>query len=100
MLFARACVCSPRHHPATKTAITVDAFKSLQTTSALCRAANVARGQLRLCEEEGLMAPQSRTEVAFRQYGTDTLDRIRAKDGNFVVEFTTALPAEQVRRRA
>ncbi|MBK7720517.1 MAG: MerR family transcriptional regulator [Simplicispira sp.] len=41
-----------------KTVITVNAFKSLQTTSALCKAANVTRGQLRLYEEEGLIAPK------------------------------------------
>ena len=56
----------------------VIAFKPLQTTSALCKAANVTRGQLRLYEEQGLIAPQSRTEAGYRQYGTDTLDRLRA----------------------
>jgi DNA-binding transcriptional MerR regulator len=60
-----------------KTVISVDTFKSLQTTSALCRAANVTRGQLRLYEEEGLIAPQSRTQAGYRQYGTDTLERLR-----------------------
>ena len=49
-----------------------------QTTSALCKAANVTRGQLRLYEEEGLIAPQSRTEAGYRQYGSETLDRLRA----------------------
>ncbi len=61
-----------------KSVITVKAFKTLQTTSALCRAANVTRGQLRLYEEEGLIAPQSRTEAGYRQYGSETLDRLRA----------------------
>jgi DNA-binding transcriptional MerR regulator len=61
-----------------KTVITVNAFKTLQTTSALCKAANVTRGQLRLYEDVGLIAPQGRTEAGYRQYGADTLDRLRA----------------------
>ena len=61
-----------------KTIVTVQSFKTLQTTSALCKAANVTRGQLRLYEDEGLIAPQSRTEAGYRQYGADTLDRLKA----------------------
>ena len=61
-----------------KTVVTAQSFKTLQTTSALCKAANVTRGQLRLYEEEGLIAPQSRTEAGYRQYGADTLDRLKA----------------------
>lgn len=61
-----------------KTVITVKAFQSLQTTSALCKAANVTRGQLRLYEDEGLITPQSRTEAGYRQYGADMLDRLKA----------------------
>ncbi len=61
-----------------KNVIAVRAFKSLQTTSALCKAANVTRGQLRLYEEEGLIAPQCRTEAGYRQYGSDTQDRLKA----------------------
>ena len=61
-----------------KTVMTVKAFQSLQTTSALCKAANVTRGQLRLYEDEGLITPQSRTEAGYRQYGADTLDRLKA----------------------
>jgi DNA-binding transcriptional MerR regulator len=61
-----------------KSVMPVKAFKTLQTTSALCKAANVTRGQLRLYEEEGLIAPQSRTEAGYRQYGSETLDRLRA----------------------
>lgn len=56
----------------------VASFKPLQTTSALCKVANVTRGQLRLYEEAGLIAPQCRTEAGYRQYGPDTLDRLRA----------------------
>ncbi|AOG22223.1 MerR family transcriptional regulator [Acidovorax sp. RAC01] len=61
-----------------KTVVAVKAFKSLQTTSALCKAANVTRGQLRLYEDAELIAPQSRTEAGYRQYGSDTLDRLKA----------------------
>jgi MerR family copper efflux transcriptional regulator len=60
-----------------KTITTVNPFRTLQTTSALCKAANVTRGQLRLYEEEGLIAPQGRTEAGYRQYGADTVDRLR-----------------------
>ena len=61
-----------------KAVINENAFKSLQTTSALCKAANVTRGQLRLYETVGLIAPQSRTEAGYRQYGSDTLNRLKA----------------------
>lgn len=64
--------------PRMKTVIPVKAFPSLQTTSAVCKAAHVTRGQLRLYEEEGLIAPQSRTQAGYRQYGTDTPDRLKA----------------------
>lgn len=60
-----------------KTVTTAKAFQALQTTSALCKAADVTRGQLRLYEEEGLITPQSRTEAGYRQYGSDTLDRLK-----------------------
>ena len=60
-----------------KTVTTVTPSRTLQTTSALCQAANVTRGQLRLYEEEGLIAPQGRTEAGYRQYGADTVDRLR-----------------------
>jgi DNA-binding transcriptional MerR regulator len=60
-----------------KTVVNVNAFKSLQTTSVLCKAANVTRGQLRLYEAAGLIAPQSRTEAGYRQYGSDTPDRLK-----------------------
>lgn len=58
-------------------AITLKAFKTLQTTSTLCKVANVTRGQLRLYEKQGLIAPQRRTASGYRQYGTDTPDRLR-----------------------
>jgi MerR family copper efflux transcriptional regulator len=61
-----------------KTVTNVNTFKSLQTTSALCKAANVTRGQLRLYEAEGLIAPQRRTEAGYRQYGSDTQDQLKA----------------------
>lgn len=60
-----------------KPATSVKAFQSLQTTSNMCKAAKVSRGQLRLYEEQGLIAPQRRTEAGYRQYGSDTLDRLR-----------------------
>lgn len=60
-----------------KTVTAANPFRNLQTTSSLCKAANVTRGQLRLYEEGGLIAPQGRTEAGYRQYGADTLDRLR-----------------------
>jgi len=60
-----------------KTVVAVTAFKNLHTTSSICKAANVTRGQLRLYEEQRLIAPQSRTEAGYRQYGSDTLDRLK-----------------------
>ena len=64
--------------PIMKTVTTAHSLSALQTTSALCKAANVSRGQLRLYEDEGLIAPQSRTEAGYRQYGPDTGDRLKA----------------------
>jgi len=61
-----------------KTITSTNSFKTLQTTSTLCKAANVTRGQLRLYEDEGLIAPQCRTQAGYRQYGSDTLDRLKA----------------------
>lgn len=61
-----------------KTVTKASAFPPLQTTSALCKSAKVTRGQLRLYEDEGLIAPQRRTEAGYRQYGNDTLDRLKA----------------------
>jgi DNA-binding transcriptional MerR regulator len=61
-----------------KTVTTATPSKALRTTSTVCKAANVTRGQLRLYEDEGLIAPQSRTEAGYRQYGEDTLDRLKA----------------------
>jgi DNA-binding transcriptional MerR regulator len=60
-----------------KTVVAVTALRNLHTTSSICKAANVTRGQLRLYEEQGLIAPQSRTEAGYRQYGSDTLDRLK-----------------------
>lgn len=62
----------------TKTLTTSHDLKALQTTSVLCKSAGVTRGQLRLYEDVGLIAPQSRTEAGYRQYGTDTLERLKA----------------------
>ena len=82
-----------------KTVTNVNAFKSLQTTSALCKAANVTRGQLRLYEAAGLIAPQSRTEAGYRQYGSDTPDRLKAirhlKDLGFTLAEIALLLSER-----
>lgn len=69
---------------------TVITFQALQTTSALCKAADVSRGQLRLYEEEGLITPQSRTEAGYRQYGSDTLDRLKVIKNLKELGFTLA----------
>ena len=49
-----------------------------QTTSAVCKAAQVTRGQLRVYEDAGLITVKQRTAAGYRQYGSDTLDRLKA----------------------
>lgn len=66
-----------RHLTLMKPATPAKALPPLQTTSSMCKAANVSRGQLRLYEAQGLIAPQRRTDAGYRQYGSDTLDRLR-----------------------
>jgi MerR family copper efflux transcriptional regulator len=51
---------------------------SINSTSTLCKAANVTRGQLRLYEDKGLITPQGRTAAGYRQYGAETLNRLKA----------------------
>lgn len=48
------------------------------TSGAVCAAAQVTRGQLRVYEREGLIPPPRRTAGGFRDYPADTLDRLRA----------------------
>ncbi|MFN9745543.1 MAG: MerR family transcriptional regulator [Betaproteobacteria bacterium] len=48
------------------------------TSGALCAAAQVTRGQLRVYEREGLIPPPRRTEGGFRDYPADTVARLRA----------------------
>lgn len=60
-----------------KNVVIGNSMKTLLTTSALCKVANVTRGQLRLYEYGGLIEPQGRTEAGYRQYGAETLDRLR-----------------------
>lgn len=82
-----------------KTLTTAHDFKALQTTSVLCKSAGVTRGQLRLYEDAGLIAPQSRTEAGYRQYGSDTLDRLKAirhlKDLGFTLAEIALLLSER-----
>jgi MerR family transcriptional regulator, copper efflux regulator len=48
------------------------------TSGAVCTAAQVTRGQLRVYEREGLIAPPRRTRGGYRDYPSDTLARLRA----------------------
>lgn len=48
------------------------------TSGAVCAAAQVSRGQLRLYEREGLIPPPRRTAGGFRDYPVDTLARLQA----------------------
>jgi DNA-binding transcriptional MerR regulator len=48
------------------------------TTSALCKRAQVTRGQLRVYEREGLIAPPRRTPAGYRDYPQDTALRLQA----------------------
>jgi DNA-binding transcriptional MerR regulator len=81
------------------TLTTAHDFKALQTTSVLCKSAGVTRGQLRLYEDAGLIAPQSRTEAGYRQYGHDTQDRLKAirhlKDLGFTLAEIALLLSER-----
>jgi MerR family copper efflux transcriptional regulator len=48
------------------------------TSGAVCAAAQVTRGQLRVYEREGLIPAPRRTEGGFRDYPPDTLARLQA----------------------
>lgn len=48
------------------------------TTTALCRAAGVTRGMLRLYEREGLLAAPPRSASGYRHYPADTSERLLA----------------------
>lgn len=48
------------------------------TTSTLCKRAQVTRGQLRVYEREGLIAPPRRTPAGYRDYPEDTSQRLQA----------------------
>jgi MerR family transcriptional regulator, copper efflux regulator len=48
------------------------------TSGAVCAAATVTRGQLRVYEREGLIPPPRRTAGGFRDYPTDTVARLQA----------------------
>lgn len=48
------------------------------TSGALCAAAQVTRGQLRVYEREGLLPPPRRTPGGFRDYPGDTVARLQA----------------------
>jgi DNA-binding transcriptional MerR regulator len=48
------------------------------TSGAICAAAQVTRGQLRVYEREGLIPPPLRTAGGFRDYPPDTLQRLQA----------------------
>lgn len=48
------------------------------TSGAVCEAAHVTRGQLRVYEREGLIPPPRRTAGGFRDYPPDTVARLQA----------------------
>jgi DNA-binding transcriptional MerR regulator len=48
------------------------------TSGAVCAAAGVTRGQLRVYEREGLIPPPRRTAGGFRDYPADTVARLQA----------------------
>jgi DNA-binding transcriptional MerR regulator len=75
------------------------AVPSTLTTSQLCKAAGVTRGQLRLYEREGLIAPPRRTAAGYRDYGGETqtlLNAIRQlKELGFTLAEIAALLSER-----
>jgi DNA-binding transcriptional MerR regulator len=60
------------------------------STSQLCREAGVPRGQLRLYEREGLIAPPLRTAGGYRKYSHDMVLRLKAIQGLKDVGLTLA----------
>jgi MerR family transcriptional regulator, copper efflux regulator len=48
------------------------------TTARVCAAAAVTRGQLRVYEQAGLLAPPRRTRAGYRDYAPDTVQRLQA----------------------
>jgi len=68
------------------------------TTAALCKRAQVTRGQLRVYEREGLIAPPRRTPSGYRDYPEDTSLRLMAirqlKELGFTLAEIRALLAE------
>ena len=48
------------------------------TSGAVCAAAQVTRGQLRVYAREGLIPPPRRTDGGFRDYPADTVARLQA----------------------
>ena len=69
------------------------------TSGQLCKAAGVTRGQLRLYEREGLIAPPRRTEAGYRDYRPETqtlLNAIRQlKELGFTLAEIAALLSER-----
>jgi DNA-binding transcriptional MerR regulator len=63
---------------------------ALFSTSQLCREAGVSRGQLRLYEREGLIAPPSRTAAGYRRYTAEIVLRLKAIQGLKEVGLTLA----------
>jgi MerR family copper efflux transcriptional regulator len=60
------------------------------TSGAVCAAAQVSRGQLRVYEREGLIPPPRRTGGGFRDYPADTVARLQAIRQLKEVGFTLA----------
>jgi MerR family transcriptional regulator, copper efflux regulator len=60
------------------------------TSGAVCAAAQVTRGQLRVYEREGLIPPPRRTGGGFRDYPADTVARLQAIRQLKEVGFTLA----------
>ena len=75
---------SPHHAPALAlrdTRDTAAGSASRLSTQALCQAAGVSRGVLRLYEREGLVPPPVRSAAGYRQYPADEVLRLQAIRG-------------------
>jgi MerR family copper efflux transcriptional regulator len=68
------------------------------TTALLCTTAQVTRGQLRIYEQQGLIAAPRRTAAGYRDYAPDTAARLQAirqlKDIGFTLAEIALLLAE------
>ena len=78
---AQASTARPYAAPAARRGALVRQAAAHLSTSALCEAAGVSRGVLRLYEREGLVPPPERSAAGYRQYPAGTVMQLQAIRG-------------------